>query len=132
MEKVVEGIEFQKIEDHELFTEAMERLKLARKTQKEDDFKLSIRICEEIVCRKLRAEALRFAAEAIIKSGEVERGIKVAERTDNAKKAIIYAYACRQTGTVNYLTKAEDEAEKIENKRLKEFISKEILNIIAN
>ncbi len=132
MKKAVGGIQFERFEDHHLYTEAMKKLELAKATHSEKDFKLSLRICEEIICPNLRKEALRFVTEVLVKADNVDWALKVLERLDSPKKAIIFAHICKETEKVKYLASAEREAEKIVDERVKDFISREILNIIAN
>ncbi len=132
MKKAVGGIQFERLEDHELYTEAMRSLELAKATYAEKDFKLAIRTCEEIVCKKLRTEALRFVAEALVKANEINWSLELMERLDSPKKAIVFAHICRETEKVKYLAAAEREAYKIVDERVKDFISRQVLDIVAN
>ena len=132
MKEAVGGIQFERFEDHHLYTEAMKRLELAKATHSEKDFKLSLRICEEIICSKLRKEAVRNVAEALTKSGNINWTLKVLERLDSPKKAIVFAHICRETEKVKYLAAAEREAYKIVDERVKDFISRQVLDIVAN
>ena len=132
MKKAVGGIQFERLEDHELYTEAMRSLELAKATYAEKDFKLAIRTCEEIVCKKLRTEALRFVAEALVKANEINWSLELMERLDSPKKALIFAHICKQTGEIKYLAAAEKEVKEIAEKRSKDFIFREVLDIVSN
>ncbi len=132
MKKAVNGIEFERFEDDYLYRECVDQLNISEVTKKERDFKLALRISEEIRCKNLRKEALKLIADSLVRVGEISWAIETAKRTDSSKKSLIFAHICRKTGDVSYFKKAEMEAQKISSPRLKEFVSREILNIIAN
>lgn len=132
MKDIFTGIEFERYEDDQLYNECVDQLNVAKITEKERDFKLAIRIAEEIRCPNLRKEALRITALRLVKANEISWALQTADRLDSSKRSLILAHICKMTGDVNYLAKAENETKKISSPRMKDFISREVLNIIAN
>ena len=132
MKNVFTGIQFEEYEDDQLYNECIDQLNIAKISQKEKDFKLGLRIAEEIRCSNLRKDALRVAAIRLTEVGEIDWALETAKRLDSSKRSIIFAHICKSTGNVDYLSRAEREAEKITNPTMKDFVSREILNIVAN
>ena len=132
MKEIFTGIEFERYEDDQLYNECIDQLNVAKVTETEKDFKLGIRIAEEIRCPNLRKEALRVTALKLVEADEIDWALQTADRLDNSKRSLVLAHICKMTGDVSYLERAEKEAEKISSRRMREFISREVLNIIAN
>ncbi len=94
-------IPYEDTKDHKLYLEAMVQIAVAKKTKKENDFKLALRITEEIEDDWRRVESLRTIASALIEAEEIDWALLLTERMDPYRRAQITAkIAKKETGSI--------------------------------
>lgn len=98
---VFRKIPYEDTADHKLYLEAIIQLAKAKKTKEENDFKLALRITEEIEDNWRQSESLRRVASALIEVEEIDWALLLTERMDCYRKAEITAkIAKKETGSI--------------------------------